>query len=674
MAEAFLTNVAVKFVSKLGEYLFAPIGHQFGYVLCYKSYIKDLQIGVNNLETARERVQQTVDEAGYDGRLIYTDIQNWLGSVKDEAEEAKTLLQHGQSAKSACFCGWIPNPVVRYPIGRKVKKMTQVIQGLNEESRNTNFRNVCYENTPIGIVTATSSASRSIDKKEVLESRAAIIENVMKAIVDDKVCVIGVHGPGGVGKSKLLEDVERQIREEKLFDEVAIANVSRNPDLKRIQGEIAYALGLKLTNDEPARERADRLRKRLASDPKKTILIILDNLWKKLELKEVGIPCGDDNKVRGCKLLITSRYRDVLRTDMGSDRQFRLNELKHGEARKLFERIVADKANNPEFKSLVDGVVQKCGGLPLLILSVAKRLKHGDLVEWRNALISIEGSDVKSIVELNYNDLQNERIRSLFLICALMSGRTYMRDSLVYCMGLGLFSRFSKTIESARDRLIMDLRSLQDYSLLLDSDDMEWLRMHDVFVDVAISIASTEWNALVGTRDCGFKKWSKDELRKCTAISFPLVGIDEFPEKLDCPNLKMLLLLENNSSLKIPESFFEFTEKLQVLDLTGFSFISLPSSIEFLENLKSLFLGHCHLVDVTALGKLIGLQFLSFVGSTIACLPKEIGELTELRVLDLTDCYELKVIEPGVLGSLVNLEELHMQGSFDQWEAEDEAS
>ncbi|XP_039162928.1 uncharacterized protein LOC120290643 [Eucalyptus grandis] len=61
-----------------------------------------------------------------------------------------------------------------------------------------------------------------------------------------------------------------------------------------------------------------------------------------------------------------------------------------------------------------------------------------------------------------------------------------------------------------------------------------------------------------------------------------------------------------------------------------------------------------------------------FLNSTIARLPKEMGELTELRFLDLRSCTELRVIEPGMLESLVNLEELYMQYSFDQWEAEDE--
>ncbi|XP_030460667.2 LOW QUALITY PROTEIN: uncharacterized protein LOC115680957 [Syzygium oleosum] len=672
MAGSFFTSVAVNLVSKFGEYLFAPIGRQFGYVLCYKSYVKDLKNGVQELEIAKERVQCSVNEAMYDGKPIHTDVKDWLESATKEVEEAQQLLERGKNAKNACFRGWIPNPLVRHPIGKKVKETTKVIQGLHGKSRNSNFKKVYYENTPAGIVTAVTSATRSVDKKEdALESRVSITEDVMKALADDKVHAIGVYGPGGVGKSKLLVDIEKRVKGEKMFNEVAMVDVSRKPDPKRIQGEIADALGLKLMNVETVRGRADHLRERLECDPKKNILIILDNLWKKLELNEVGIPCGDDNKVRSCKLLITSRYRDVLRIDMGIDREFRLNELEHGEARKLFERTVEDKVNDPHFKPLVDGVVKKCGGLPLLILSVAKRLKHGDMAEWRNALTNMELSDAKSIVELNYNDLEDERIKSLFLVSALDSGRIVMRCSLAYCMGLGLYKKF-KTIEDARDKLIMDLHRLQDSSLLLDSDNMEEIKMHDIFVDEAISIASTQWNALVGREDYGFKEWSKDDLQKCTAMSFPFVGIDELPKKLDCPNLRMLLLYEDNSSLKISESFFDSTEELQVLDFTRLSFTSLPSSIEFLENLKSLYLDFCHLEDVRVLGKLKRLQFLSFHGSAIARLPTEIGGLTELRFLDLTGCNGLEVIEPGVLGSLVNLEELHMEDSFDQWEAEDE--
>ncbi|XP_039162924.1 putative disease resistance protein At5g05400 [Eucalyptus grandis] len=448
MAE-FATSVASNLMSKLGEYLFAPIGRQFEYVLCYKSSVQDLKNGVEKLENARKRVQSSVDEAMYDGKPIHDDIKKWLDRVENKTNEAQNLLKQGESAKNACFHGWLPNPME--------------------------------------LSLLPLPPPRSVDKEEdVLESRAKIMEEVMKAIADDKLRVIGVYGP----------------------------------DLKIIQGEIADALGLKLMNVETARGRADRLRERLECDREKNILIILDNLWKKLELKDVGIPCSDDNKIRGCKLLLSSRHRDVLRIDMGIDQEFRLNELNHGEARRLFERIVEDRVNDLDFKPLVDGVIKNCGGLPLLILSVAKRLKHGDLAEWRNAWTNIELSDAKSIVELNYNDLKDERIRSLFLVSALDSGKILMRCTLAYCMGLGLYKKF-KTIEDARDRLIMDLHSLQDSSLLLDSDDMESSKCMTyllTWLSLLLPLNGTPW---LGGRIMGLKngqRMSSENAPPCPSL------------------------------------------------------------------------------------------------------------------------------------------------------------
>ncbi|KAI6677271.1 hypothetical protein NL676_038067 [Syzygium grande] len=186
MAGAFLTSVASKLVLSLGEYLIAPIGRQFGYVLCYKSYVEDLKDRLDELKNARVRVQQSVNVADNDSKPIHTDVKDWLKKVEETIKEAEILLISGENAKDACFRGWIPNPMVHHPIGRKVKKMTQVIQGLHEKSQNSNFREVCHESTPIGIVTATTSAARSVDKKDVLESRASIIESVMKALANDK--------------------------------------------------------------------------------------------------------------------------------------------------------------------------------------------------------------------------------------------------------------------------------------------------------------------------------------------------------------------------------------------------------------------------------------------------------------------------------------------------------
>ncbi|XP_024039407.1 probable disease resistance protein At1g62630 [Citrus clementina] len=121
---------------------------------------------------------------------------------------------------------------------------------------------------------------------------------------------------GGIGKTTLVKEFARQASEEKLFDQVVFSEVSQTPDIKKIHGEIAEKLGLEFSEEAESR-RASRLYERLKKE--KMILVILDNIWKYLDLETVGIPFGDDH--RGCKLLLTARDCNVL-LSMGSENNF----------------------------------------------------------------------------------------------------------------------------------------------------------------------------------------------------------------------------------------------------------------------------------------------------------------------------------------------------------------
>ncbi|KAF2298556.1 hypothetical protein GH714_024107 [Hevea brasiliensis] len=483
---------------------------------------------------------------------------------------------------------------------------------------------------------------------EVFESRTLVLKEIVEALKDDEVNMIGVYGMGGVGKTTFVKEVASQVMEE------------------------AYSERLV---EETVRVRATRLSEQLKQEEK--ILIILDDIWVRIRLEEIGIPFGNDHN-KGCKILMTSRNQNVF-LEMDVVRIFRLEVLQEKEAWHLFQK----KVGNVNHPNLAMEVAKRCAGLPILIGTVATALKNKQLFEWKNALEQLKRFDdsemdeqVTSALKLSYNFLKGEEIKSLFLLCGRHVFRSYEVDNLLkYAVGLGLFKR-SRTLEEARNRLHKYVSDLKASCLLLEGIHEGDVMMHDVVRNFAISVASTDHHVFILAYDTVLEWPSKDELERCSAIYLRQCEIPELPAAFECPKLESFLLDNylldgQNAFLKIPDDFFSTMKELKVLDLTGLHLSSLPSSLKFLQNLQTLCLDYCVLEDVAAIGELNNLQVLSLLGSNIVQLPREIGKLTRLRLLDLGDCSSLEVIPPDVLSSLTRLEDLHMGRSFVQWEGEE---
>ena len=682
-----MADIVISVVAKVAEYLVAPIGRQLGYLYNYRSNLDKLEEQVEKLGDARGRLQRDVDEADRQGDEIEPDVQKWLTRTEGIIQKAKELIEDEKAANTSCF-----NLKSRYQRSRQAKKQSGDI-GQIQESK---FDRVSYRLPPQGIWSAR------LRDCQALESRASILNEIMEALRNDDIRMIGVWGMGGVGKTTLANQVAEKAEEDKLFEKVVMAlNISQTPNVTKIQEEIAGILGLKF-GQEGELERADHLCKSLNN--KKTVLVILDDIWEELRLEKIGIPYGDAHK--GCKVLLTSRKQGVLSRKMGTQKNFRVQHLCEEEAWSLFKKTAGDSVE--QLKSIAIKVLGECDGLPVAIVTVAKALKgESDEAVWNNALLELENSaainiedvheKVYSCLELSYNHLKGDEVKRLFLLCGMLGYGDISLDQLLkYGMGLDLFEHVS-SLEQIRNKLVTLVKYLKDSSLLLDVEDSYYykqpgvwpgvffgyddenkpVRMHDVVADVARAIAAKDPHRFVVIKEAlGLEEWQrKEEFRNCSRISLQCRDLRELPERLVCSKLEFFLLNGNDPSLRIPNTFFQETELLKVLDLSSTYFTRLhltplPSSLGFLSNLRTLRVYRCTFQDIAVIGELKKLQVLSFASCEIERLPKEFMQLTDLRALDLWDCFYIQVIPRNVISSLSRLEHLCLGDSFTKWGAE----
>ncbi|KAG6708292.1 hypothetical protein I3842_06G073900 [Carya illinoinensis] len=368
---------------------------------------------------------------------------------------------------------------------------------------------------------------------------------------------------------------------------------------------------------------------------------------------------------------------------MGTQKTFELKSLVEEEAWNLFENMAGDSVKDqPDVREVAIKVAKECAGLPVALTTVSKALKGKRLSTWMNAEVRLKRpypvnvpeilSPTYSCIELSYNNLADEELKSLFLFFALLPQFDIdYKDLLKYGFGVGLFEGID-TLKEARYRLDSLVSNLQDSCLLLESSNTSGqFYMHDVVRYVATIIGSKYRNTFAMGDNGGLKAWSDvDSLKRCQAFSILGGDIDQFPDEMECPELRLFLVSLEDRSLQIPNTFFQGMDKLNVLDLTKMQLPSLPLSLLLLRNLHTLCLDQCVLGDISGIGELKNLVILSFLYSKISKLPSEIGSLVRLRLLDLSNCSELKLIPPNVISSLVKLEELYMENSFVQWEFE----
>ncbi|KAJ0040735.1 hypothetical protein Pint_26885 [Pistacia integerrima] len=193
-------NIAsiVSAVVPVGKWIAYPIGRQIKYAFNYKSNLEKLEKEVWKLKDAREELKGNVDAAE----------KIW--------KRSNTVLSSSN-----------PDFITRYKHSKKAFKLTEdKIPELLQEKKD--MVSVSYPS--IILEDRSLAADKDYDP---FQSRESALKEIVNALKDNNLYMLGINGMPGVGKTTLATAVGRQVKEEKLFNEVVFVEVTQTVRRKK---------------------------------------------------------------------------------------------------------------------------------------------------------------------------------------------------------------------------------------------------------------------------------------------------------------------------------------------------------------------------------------------------------------------------------------------------------
>ena len=386
----------------------------------------------------------------------------------------------------------------------------------------------------------------------------------------------------------------------------------------------------------------------------KNFVILLDDMWDRLNLLEVGIPdLSDQTK---SKVVLTTRSERVC-DEMEVHKRMKVECLTRDEAFSLFRDKVGENILNshPDIKRLAKIVVEECKGLPLALIVIGRAMASRKTPqEWEQAIQVLKsypakfsgmGDQVFPILKFSYDHLDNDTTKSCFLYCSLFpeDHKIWIEDLIDLWIGEGFMDKFVDIYE-ARNQGEEIIRSLKLACLLEGGVSEHTCKMHDVIRDMALWLScdygEEKHKSFVLDHGQLIEAYETVKWKEAQRISLWYSNINEGLSLSPCFLNLRTLILRNSNMKSLPIGFFQFMPVIRVLDLSyNANLVELPLEICRLESL----------------------EFLNLARTGIKKMPIELKNLTKLRCLILDNIWKLEVIPPNVISCLSNLQMFRMQ-------------
>ncbi|XVF48968.1 hypothetical protein PTKIN_Ptkin03bG0230900 [Pterospermum kingtungense] len=385
---------------------------------------------LNELKDKRDDLRTRVERAELDGSRRTNEVQRWLARVEVIEAEATSIIENLGRKRQVLGC-LNSSCYSKYSLSEEIVEKLKEISELKGKGT---FEKPVTEPLPAAVEEKPCKPAIGI---------GVMLDRVWEFLEDDKVGIVALYGTGGIGKTTLLKTINNAfLTRAHNYDVVIWFLVSKEFVVSKIQQSILARLGLPWEENEALEVQTSKIYNVLK---KKRFLLLLDDVWERIDLEDIGIPLPDEENK--CKLIFTTRSMDVC-TDMDAHRRLKVEFLREEKSWQLFCEKVGrmEILESPPIRTYAETIVRKCGGLPLALITVGRAMANKETEEeWKYAIELLNKSpselrgmeDVFTLLKFSYDNLENETTKMCFLYCSLFpESYSIEKEQLVESTGL----------------------------------------------------------------------------------------------------------------------------------------------------------------------------------------------------------------------------------------------